>query len=213
MSKGLKIIFLGPPGAGKGTQAARACETLQIPHISTGDIFRKHISEGTELGLLAKSFMDKGELVPDEVTLQLVEDRLKQSDCEGGFLLDGFPRTLPQAKAFDARIQVDAVFNLEVPNEVLLGRLTGRRVCSQCGATSHIKWLETPDAPCKVCGGELVQRADDQIEAVHNRLKVYEAQTQPLIAYYASTGKLININSNQSVERVDEDIFAALRGR
>lgn len=213
MSKGLRIIFLGPPGAGKGTQAADVRDKLNIPHISTGDIFRRHISGGTQLGLLAKSYMDKGELVPDEVTLQLVEDRLGQPDCEAGFLLDGFPRTLPQAQAFDARITVDAVFNLQVPEPVLIQRLSGRRVCKACGTPSHVKWMQSETDVCKHCGGELIQRADDQMDAVLNRLKVYQAQTAPLIGYYEKTGKLININSDQAVDCVTQDILAALKGR
>ena len=190
----MKIILMGPPGAGKGTQAEKLVEVYQIPHISTGDMFRKAQKEGTELGLKAKSYMDQGQLVPDEVTVGIVKERLAEDDCKEGFLLDGFPRTVQQADALDGILKelgmaLDRVVNIEVDKAFLVDRLTGRRVCRTCGATYHV----TNKAPkvegvCDKCGGELYQRNDDKIETVSNRLDVYAAQTAPLIEYYQSKG-------------------------
>ena len=212
----MKIILMGPPGAGKGTQAEKLVELYQIPHISTGDMFRKAQKEGTELGLKAKSYMDQGQLVPDEVTVGIVKERLAEDDCKGGFLLDGFPRTVQQADALDGILvelgmALDRVVNIEVDKAFLVDRLTGRRVCRSCGATFHV----TNKAPkvegvCDKCGGELYQRNDDKVETVSNRLDVYAAQTAPLIEYYQSKGIMSSIDGSKSMEEVLADIRTAL---
>lgn len=212
----MKIILMGPPGAGKGTQAEKLVELYQIPHISTGDMFRKAQKEGTELGLKAKSYMDQGQLVPDEVTVGIVKERLAEDDCKGGFLLDGFPRTVQQADALDSilaelDLALDRVVNIEVDKAFLVDRLTGRRVCRACGATFHV----TNKAPkvegvCDKCGGELYQRNDDKVETVSNRLDVYAAQTAPLIEYYQSKGIMSSIDGSKSMEDVLADIRTAL---
>lgn len=207
---------MGPPGAGKGTQAEKLTEILNIPHISTGDMFRKAIKDQTDLGKQAKSFMDKGELVPDEVTVGIVKDRITEKDCRNGFLLDGFPRTVVQADALakmleDLGIKLDSVINVEVPYEELIGRLTGRRICRSCGATYHMIFNPPKDeGVCDKCGGELYQRDDDTEETAKNRLLVYEKQTAPLLEYYNNTGLLVNINGNQSMEEVLADILKVL---
>jgi adenylate kinase len=207
---------MGTPGAGKGTQAEKLVELYQIPHISTGDMFRKAQKEGTELGLKAKSYMDQGQLVPDEVTVGIVKERLAEDDCKGGFLLDGFPRTVQQADALDGilvelDLALDRVVNIEVDKAFLVDRLTGRRVCRACGATFHV----TNKAPkvegvCDKCGGELYQRNDDKVETVSNRLDVYAAQTAPLIEYYQSKGIMSSIDGSKSMEDVLADIRTAL---
>ena len=212
----MKIILMGPPGAGKGTQAEKLVEVYQIPHISTGDMFRKAQKEGTELGLKAKSYMDQGQLVPDEVTVGIVKERLAEDDCKEGFLLDGFPRTVQQADALDGILKelgmaLDRVVNIEVDKALLVDRLTGRRVCRTCGATYHV----TNKAPkvegvCDKCGGELYQRNDDKIETVSNRLDVYAAQTAPLIEYYQSKGIMSSIDGSKCMEDVLADIRSAL---
>ncbi|MGB9804046.1 adenylate kinase [Desulfofundulus sp.] len=213
----MKLLIMGPPGAGKGTQAEMLVKELNITHISTGDMFRAAIKEGTEMGKKAKEYMDKGELVPDDVVVGMVRDRLQKPDCEKGFLLDGFPRTLAQAQALDDTlqtmgIQLDAVINIAVPRDKLMARLTGRRVCRSCGASYHILFNPPQvEGKCNSCGGELYQRSDDNEEAVSNRLDVYEAQTQPLIDYYASKGLLKNINGDQEIKKVLEDILASLK--
>ena len=209
----MKIILMGPPGAGKGTQAEKLVELYQIPHISTGDMFRKAQKDGTELGLKAKSYMDQGQLVPDEVTVGIVKERLAEADCKDGFLLDGFPRTVQQADALDGILEelgmaLDRVINIEVDKSFLVDRLTGRRVCRTCGATFHV----TNKAPkvegvCDKCGGELYQRNDDTVETVSNRLDVYAAQTAPLIDYYQSKGVMSSIDGSKSME----DVLAAIR--
>ncbi|HKL11295.1 MAG TPA: adenylate kinase [Clostridia bacterium] len=215
----MRLILLGPPGAGKGTQAVGIVKAFGIPHISTGDIFRKNLKEGTELGVRAKSFMDKGLLVPDELVVEIVEDRLKEKDCEGGFLLDGFPRTLNQAKELDdvlkkMNVAMDNVVNIEVDKNILVGRAVGRRICRGCGATYHVEF--NPPAKkevCDLCGGELYQRSDDNEETVSKRIQVYLEQTQPLIEYYSEKGILIDIDGKQDIEKVTADIEKALKGK
>ncbi|GAW90889.1 adenylate kinase [Calderihabitans maritimus] len=212
----MRLLLMGPPGAGKGTQAEGLIEKLKVPHISTGDMFRKAIKEGTELGRKAKEYMDAGQLVPDEVTVGIVKERLQEPDCQQGFLLDGFPRTVAQAEALDKILSeldmnLDAVINIEVPREKLIERLTGRRVCRNCGATYHVIF-NPPSEPgkCDNCGGELYQRSDDTEETVANRLDVYKKQTEPLIAFYEGKGLLKRINGDQSIEKVLVDIGEAL---
>ncbi len=212
----MKIILLGPPGAGKGTQAAGIVEKYNIPHISTGDIFRKNIKEGTELGKKAKEYMDKGLLVPDELTVGLVTDRISQDDCKNGFMLDGFPRNVSQAKYLDSFLQktniaLDKVVNIEVDKSILVERAVGRRICKSCGATFHIEFNPPKEnGVCDVCSGELYQRADDTEETVSKRIQVYLDETKPLVNYYTSQGIIANINGQQSIEKVFEDIVDAL---
>lgn len=193
----MNLILLGAPGAGKGTQASMICDRYHIVHISTGDIFRANIQEGTEIGLLAKGFLDRGELVPDEVTCAIVEDRLRRKDCEGGYLLDGFPRNLMQAETLDGFAEIDAVLNIDIDHQLLMARLCGRRVCSKCGESYHISMLDGRTT-CSRCGGELYRRKDDNPETVQARLAVYNEQTAPLIEYYAKKGKLLNFTSTEA---------------
>jgi len=200
----MKIILLGAPGAGKGTQAALICEKHGIPHISTGDIFRKNIKEKTEIGLVAKSYIDGGQLVPDEVTVKIVENRLKEDDCKNGFLLDGFPRTVNQAEELAKISDIDYVVDIEIPFERLLRRLTGRRVCPVCNASYHIDFLNGKTV-CE-CSAELIQRDDDKEETVTERIKVYTAQTSPLIEYYKGKGKLISVDGDKGVKEVFAEI-------
>ena len=212
----MKIILMGPPGAGKGTQAEKLVELYQIPHISTGDMFRKAQKDGTELGLRAKEYMEQGQLVPDEVTVDIVRERLAEADCKDGFLLDGFPRTVQQADALDGILKdlgmvLDRVINIEVDKAFLVDRLTGRRVCRTCGATFHVvNKAPKVEGVCDKCGGELYQRNDDKIETVSNRLDVYAAQTAPLIEYYQSKGIMSSIDGSKSMEDVLADIRSAL---
>lgn len=211
-----RVVLLGPPGAGKGTQATGIAEKYNIPHISTGDIFRANVKQGTPLGLKAKEYMDKGALVPDELTCDLVEDRIMQDDCKNGYLLDGFPRTVFQAEHFDKFLasknqNLDFVVDIEVPSEVLLPRATGRRVCRQCGQPYHVVSMPPKkEGVCDVCGGEVYQRADDAEATVMNRLKVYAEQTAPLTDYYKKAGVLEVIDGNQAMDKVFAEICKAL---
>ena len=205
----MNVIFLGPPGAGKGTQAVRVCERLGIPQISTGDILRRAIKNETPTGLAAKSYIDKGQLVPDSVVIDIVRERLEHEDCKGGYLLDGFPRTVPQAEALAQFAQIDAVIDIEVSDEKLTERLSGRRVCLNCGGTYHVSTLGGKTT-CEKCGNELIQRNDDKAETVLSRLSVYHAQTAPLIDYYAQLGLLRTIDGAQPMEACFEAILSAL---
>ena len=208
----MKIIMLGAPGAGKGTQAKKIADKYQIPHISTGDIFRANIKEGTELGKKAKSYMDQGQLVPDELTLELIMDRFQNPDCKNGYVLDGFPRTIPQAEALTEALAKkgetsDYAINVEVPDENIINRMGGRRACLACGSTYHIVYAPTRvEGICDRCGEKLVLRDDDKPETVKNRLNVYHNQTQPLIEYYTRQGKLAEVDGTQSME----DVFNAI---
>ena len=208
----MKIIMLGAPGAGKGTQAKKIAEKYSIPHISTGDIFRANIKNGTELGMKAKTYMDQGLLVPDELVVDLVVDRLNQEDCKNGCVLDGFPRTIPQAEALDAALEaagqvVDYAINVEVPDENIVKRMSGRRACVSCGATYHIVYAPTKEENiCDTCHGELILRDDDKPETVQKRLNVYHEQTQPLIDYYTKKNILVEVDGTQDIE----DVFAAI---
>ena len=212
----MRIILLGPPGAGKGTQAAGIVEKYNIPHISTGDIFRKNIKEGTDLGKKAKEYMDQGLLVPDELTVGLVTDRITQDDCKNGFMLDGFPRNVAQAQQLgqylnSVDLALDRVINIEVDKDILVGRAVGRRICKSCGATYHVEFNPPKvDGTCDVCGGELYQRADDNEETVSKRIQVYLDETKPLADYYSNEGIIANINGEQSIDKVFADIVDAL---
>jgi adenylate kinase len=214
----VKLILLGPPGAGKGTLAKTLADAYKVPHISTGDIFRAAIKEGTPLGKKAKSFLDSGGLVPDEVTIGIVTERLQAPDCAAGFLLDGFPRTVAQADALSQflagrQLSLDAVVNLEVPDEAILRRLTGRRVCKNCGAPYHTESMPPKTAGvCDRCGGEVYQRADDAPETVAQRLKVYAQQTAPLIQYYQQRGLLLSLDGTGTIPEVAAAATAALAG-
>jgi len=206
-----KILLLGPPGAGKGTQAVQMKERLQVPHISTGDMLRSAIARQTELGMQAKSYIDAGDLVPDELVIAIVKDRLAEADCANGYLLDGFPRTVAQAEALDQFAQLDMVLLIDANSEQLVKRISGRRVCPGCGSTFHVSRLQGQNV-CPTCGRELIQREDDQEETVRNRLEVYAVKTQPLISYYQARGLLKSVNGDQSVEQVFSDICSLLEG-
>ena len=205
----MNLILLGAPGAGKGTQAVRIAEKYGIPHISTGDIFRKNIKEQTPIGVTAKSYIDKGQLVPDEVTVEIVRLRLLEDDAKNGYLLDGFPRTLAQAEALDKIANIDTVINIDVDLDALSDRLTGRRVCSKCGESYHVSTKKDDD--CDKCGGKLMHRDDDKPETVANRLTVYTASTAPLIDYYSKQGKLVSVNGMNKIEEVFAEITEALK--
>ncbi len=208
----MKIIMLGAPGAGKGTQAKMIAAKYDIPHISTGDIFRANIKNGTELGKKAKEYMDKGLLVPDELVVDLVIDRFKEDDCKNGYVLDGFPRTIPQAEALDAALsamgdKMDYAINVEVPDENIINRMSGRRACVGCGATYHIKYnAPKTEGKCDTCGADLILRDDDKPETVINRLNVYHEQTQPLIDYYTNKGIIAEVDGTQDMN----DVFNAI---
>lgn len=214
----MNLVLMGLPGAGKGTQAEKIVEKYNIPHISTGDMFRAAIKDGTELGLQAKSFMDQGALVPDEVTIGIVRERLAKPDCKNGFLLDGFPRTVAQAEALENMLSglerpIDYVIHVDVDQSILMERLTGRRICKDCGATYHLVFNPpAKDGVCDRCGGELYQRADDNEETVQNRLEVNMKQTQPLLSFYEDKGYLRKINGQQDINIVFADIEELLGG-
>lgn len=213
----MNLILLGPPGAGKGTQAKMLIDTFDIPQISTGDILRAAVKEGTPMGVRAKSYMDSGALVPDEVVVGIVRERLQKADCASGFILDGFPRTVPQADALKESLKslnkdLTAVITLEVDTEVLVARLTGRRTCRQCGAGYHVAFdPPSKEGACDSCGGELYQRDDDQENTIRNRLQVYRDQTEPLVAYYEQDGLVVSIDGMQRIDEVKASILAALR--
>jgi adenylate kinase len=212
----MRAVLLGPPGAGKGTQAVKLVEKYGVPQISTGDIFRRNIKEGTELGKKAQEYMNAGELVPDELVVDLVKDRLMQEDCANGYLLDGFPRTIYQAEQLDKFLadrgqKLDAVINFEVGHDELITRLTGRRVCKKCGASYHIVNIPPQvEGVCDKCGGELEQRKDDTVETAENRISVYNESTAPLIGYYEKTGALKNFNAEKDHEIVFNEIVAEI---
>jgi len=212
----MKIIMLGAPGAGKGTQAKMIAEKFNIPHISTGDIFRANIKNGTELGKKAKEFMDKGQLVPDELTVEILLDRVAADDCKNGYVLDGFPRTIPQADVLDKELtklgdKVDFAINVDVPDENIVRRMSGRRACLKCGATYHIEHIPPKqEGICDKCGSELVQRDDDKPETVQKRLSVYHEQTQPLIDYYNKKNILKSVDGTKDMQEVFSDIVNIL---
>ena len=205
----MNIIFLGPPGAGKGTQAQIVCQRLGIPQVSTGDMLRAAIAAGTEMGRKAKEYMDQGQLVPDEVVIGIVKDRLADPDCLKGYILDGFPRTVEQAKALSTFAKIDVAINLDVPDDVLVKRLSGRRVCPLCGAPYHVDRLNG-ETVCRADGTPLIQRDDDKAETVLNRLAVYHQKTAPLIDHYREAGLLKNIGGGLSLEEISEEIFRTL---
>lgn len=208
----MKLILLGAPGAGKGTQAEKICDKYNIPAISTGNILRAAVKDGTEMGLKAKSFMDAGQLVPDEVVIGIIKDRLKEKDCEKGFILDGFPRTIPQAQALvDNGIDIDVVLDIEVPDEKITERMSGRRVCSKCANSYHLVYKQPKvEGICDACGGELIQRKDDAPETVKARLVEYHEMTEPLKGFYENLGKLKIVEGQEDVEDTTKLVFAAL---
>lgn len=210
----LNLVFLGPPGVGKGTYAKELSKRYNIPHISTGDIFREEIRKGTELGKKVKSYVERGELVPDEIVIEVVRKRLSQDDCKRGFILDGFPRTINQAIALDSIVKVDLVFNFVAPKSVIIERLSGRRICRKCGAIYHIKF-NPPKRPgiCDKCGGPLYQREDDKPEVIEERLRVYEKQTAPIVDYYRKKGILVEVDASRNMEEVIKDCEQILKAK
>lgn len=212
----MKLIMLGAPGAGKGTQAKKISAKYEIPHISTGDIFRANIKGGTELGMKAKAFMDQGQLVPDEITIGMLLDRIKEDDCKNGYVLDGFPRTIPQAESLTKALtelgdKIDWAVNVDVPDENIISRMSGRRACLGCGQTYHIVYnAPKQEGICDVCGETLVLRDDDKPETVKKRLEVYHEQTQPLIDYYRAAGVLAEVDGTKDLENVFQDIVKIL---
>jgi len=209
----MKLIFLGPPGAGKGTLAEKAVGMLKLPHISTGAIFRAALAAGTPLGLRVKAIMDAGKLVDDETTIELVKERLAQEDAQKGYILDGFPRTIPQAEALAKFSSVDKVVNFDIPDSLVVERLGGRRVCRKCGHNFHVIFDKPKtEGICDYCGGEVYTRDDDKSEAIQKRLEVYRAQTAPLIDFYRNKGVLVDVDARPSVDQVVENFQAAIRG-
>ena len=210
----MKLILLGAPGAGKGTQAEILCDRLNIPTISTGNMIREAMKSGTEMGLKAKEYAENGKLVPDEVVIGIVDERLRMDDCQNGFILDGFPRTIPQAEALDRMgITIDRVVDINVPDEVITRRVSGRRACLDCGSTYHIETKKPQvDGICDRCGSTLVQRKDDLPETVQERLHVYHAQTEPLRDYYAAAGKLLVVDGQQGIQEIAEQTLELLKG-
>ena len=208
----MKLILLGAPGAGKGTQAEKICEKLNIPAISTGNILRAAVKDGTEMGLKAKSYMDAGQLVPDEVVIGIIKDRLNDDDCKNGFILDGFPRTIPQAQALlDSGVDIDKVIDIEVPDEAITKRMSGRRVCLKCANSYHIEYKKPKvDGICDACGGELIQRKDDAPQTVLDRLVEYHKMTEPLKGFYENLGKLKVVEGQEDVADTTKLVFAAL---
>lgn len=208
----MKLILLGAPGAGKGTQAEQICDRLQIPAVSTGNIIRAALKEETELGLQAKSFMERGDLVPDDIVIGIIKERLQEADCSNGFILDGFPRTIPQAEALEKMgVEIDRVIDIEVTDEAITRRMSGRRVCAQCAASYHLEHKPSEKSGvCDKCGGELIQRKDDHPDTVQRRLAEYHAQTEPLKAFYESRGKLYVVHGQEQIEDTTARVFAAL---
>lgn len=208
----MKLILLGAPGAGKGTQAEFICEKLSIPAISTGNMIREAMKNGTEMGTKAKSFVDAGKLVPDEVVIGIIKERLAQDDCKNGFILDGFPRTIPQAEALDKMgIEIDAVLSIEVADEAIVKRMSGRRVCEKCGASYHTEYKKpVKEGVCNACGGSLICRKDDAPETVLDRLHVYHEQTEPLKSYYQNSGKLLTVEGQEELADTTRLVFEAL---
>ena len=208
----MKLILFGAPGAGKGTQAEKICEKLNIPAISTGNILRAAVKDGTEMGLKAKSYMDAGQLVPDEVVIGIIKDRLNDDDCKNGFILDGFPRTIPQAQALlDSGVDIDKVIDIEVPDEAITKRMSGRRVCSKCANSYHIEYKKPKlEGICDACGGELIQRKDDAPQTVLDRLVEYHKMTEPLKGFYENLGKLKVVEGQEDVADTTKLVFAAL---
>lgn len=210
----MNLILLGAPGAGKGTQAEILCERLGIPTISTGNMIREALKSGTEMGLKAKAYIEAGQLVPDEVVIGIVRDRLHEDDCKNGFILDGFPRTIPQAEALDRMgITIDHVVDIDVPDEVITRRVSGRRVCPGCGNSYHVETKKPQqEGVCDRCGNTLVQRKDDEPKTVEERLRVYHEQTEPLRDYYAAAGKLLVMDGQQGIQEIAEQTLAKLKG-
>ncbi|SEA11381.1 Adenylate kinase [Oribacterium sp. KHPX15] len=215
----MKIVMLGAPGAGKGTQAIKIADKYGIPHISTGDIFRANIKGGTELGMKAKSYMDKGQLVPDEVTIGMLLDRIAEDDCKDGYVLDGFPRTIPQAESLtkalaDKGDKIDFALDINVPDEAILTRMSGRRACPKCGATYHIVYAAPQkENICDKCGSELIIRSDDKPETVQDRLNVYHKQTEPLISYYKNEGVFCEVDGTKELQEVFNDVVKVLENK
>lgn len=213
----MNLMLFGAPGAGKGTQAKYLIEKFNIPQISTGDMLRAAITNGTAMGMEAKSYMDAGKLVPDSTIIGIIKERLGQADCKKGFILDGFPRTLAQAEALEELmknmgISLDKVISLNVPDELIVGRITGRRVCSKCGVSFHVEFNPSKvEDVCDYCGGELIIRKDDNAETVKSRLEAYHAQTAPLIAYYTDMGVMVELDGTKDVNEVTQDMFALLK--
>lgn len=208
----MRLIFLGAPGAGKGTQSSVICEKLNIPVISTGNLIRAEIANNTQLGINAKNYIETGGLVPDDVVIDMIKKRLSESDCNKGYILDGFPRTLNQAKTLtDMGVTIDKVINIDVPNEEILIRMSGRRVCTKCGASYHIEFMKPKvDGICDKCGNELTIRKDDKEETVLNRLKLYDSETKPLVDYYTKKGTLVTIDGTIGIDKITNRIFEVL---